>query len=268
MTGFANAWAEKSYRIANQPGYLDRLSEVYRVDDAKDREVPEALVEKIRAAYDGKQDARLVENLFLLKKKPIDEPYMRLLQLLPDAVRDNPETVRRIARQHYSLSWTQLEGAIRAPIVANRQLGSRFSEWLKNLEGYDFLGEEQLLRRTKGVAFLAGSDTVIKRFAERHLDYGGVKKPDLLAKCGSRYVLGEAKFFGDTGGNQNNQLKDAMSLVDSQGAWKGEAMGVAILDGVVWLRRGGKNAAFKTVSSTKHDVISALLLPEYLKSLT
>ncbi len=265
--GFANNWARRSYKIANEPGYLDELSKVYCVDDAKEREVSADVLGRIRAAYERRQDTALVESLFALKKKPVDDPYMRLLQLLPNAIHDNPRTVERIARQHYRLNWTQLEGAIRAPIVANRQLGSRFSEWLKTLEGYDFLGEDELLHRTRGRAFLAGSDTVIKRFAERHLGYRGTKKPDLLAKCGGRYVVGEAKFFGDTGGNQNNQLKDAMSLVEGQGAWKANATAVAILDGVVWLRRSGENATYRTVSSTKHDVMSALLLPEYLESL-
>lgn len=57
-----------------------------------------------------------------------------------------------------------------------------------------------------------------------------------------------------------------MSLVSSQGALIPEATAVAILDGVVW--KPGKSKMYRKVSSTEYDVMSALLLPEYIESLT
>ncbi len=166
---FTNGWAGRSFEVAYEPGYLDRLGEIYRVEDAEEREVPTELLEKIREAYEGDDDVAFVQSLFQLDKKPIDEPYMRLLQRLPEAIGQNPETVKRIARQHRRLSWPQLEGAIRAPIVANRQLGNRFSEWLKTLD-YQFVNEDKILHSTGEIVLLAGSDTTMTNFAKRHLE--------------------------------------------------------------------------------------------------
>ncbi len=163
-----------------------------------------------------------------------------------------------------TLSWPQLEGAIKAPIVANRRLGSRFSEWLNAL-GYPVVSEPDLLESGEEIAFLSGTDESRKKFARRHLGYSGGKGLDFVAKCGELYVIGEAKFFGDYGGNQNNQLRDAMGLVESQGSLSSNARAIAVLDGVVWIPNEG--FMYKTVSSTEHDVMSALLLPQYLESL-
>lgn len=267
---FANAWAAKSEELVYSHGYLDRLGKIYLVEDAEDREVSPSLLESIREAYEENDDAELLRKLFRLKKFPINNPYVRLLQKLPDAMQQNPETVGMVARQVRRLTWHQLEGAIQAPIEANRQLGSRFTGWLRGHE-YCFVEEDEFLRSSEGIVFLSGSDQVITDFAQGHLDYAPYrdsdtpKRLDFLAKAGNIYVLGEAKFFGDTGGNQNNQLKDAMSLVESQDSLVHDARAVAILDGAVWVR--GKSFMYRTVSSTEHDVMSALLLPEYLETL-
>ncbi|CAN5628927.1 hypothetical protein BH20ACT10_BH20ACT10_22860 [soil metagenome] len=199
-----------------------------------------------------------------LDKFPVDDPYVRLLRRLPNALRDNPKTVERIARQVKPLSWPQLKGAIKAPIVANRRLGSRFSEWLGNL-GYPVIGESDLQGADEGTSFLSGTDGIRKEFARRHLGYSGGKGLDFVAKRGGLYVIGEAKFFGDYGGNQNNQLRDAMGLVESQSSLSSNARAIAVLDGVVGIPSEG--FMYKAVSSTGHDVMSALLLPEYLESL-
>lgn len=267
---FANSWAAKTEELVYSPGYLDRLSEIYQVEDAEDRGISPSLLESIREAYEEGDDAKLLRKLFELKKFPVNNPYVRLLQRLPDAMEQNPETVGQISRQIRRLTWHQLEGAIQAPIEANRQLGSRFTESLKTLR-YSFVGEDEFLRSSNVIVFLSGSDQVITDFAQRRLGYAPYrdsdtpKRLDFLAKAGDTYVLGEAKFFGDMGGNQNNQLKDAMSLVESQSSLTSNARAVAVLDGAVWIR--GRSFMYRTVSSTEHDIMSALLLPEYLETL-
>lgn len=250
--------------LVSRPGYLDRLSGVYRVEDTEQRAVSEDLLDDIRKAHYGSDSVALVEALLGLDKFPLDDPYVRLLRRLPNALRDNPETVGRIARQVRTLSWPQLEGAIKAPIVANRRLGSRFSEWLNAL-GYPVVDEPDLLEIGAETAFLSGTDGSRKEFARKHLGYSGGKGLDFVARCGELYVMGVAKFFGDYGGNQNNQLRDAMSLVESQGSFLANARAIAVLDGVVWIPNEG--FMYKTVSSTEHDAMSALLLPEYLENL-
>jgi hypothetical protein len=143
--------------LVSQPGYLDRLSNVYGVEDTEQRAVSENLLDDIREAHYGSDPVALVEAMLKLDKFPVDDPYVRLLRRFPNALRDNPETVERIARQVRMLSWPQLEGAIKAPIVANRRLGSRFSEWVNNL-GYPVVAEPELLEKDEGTAFLSGTD--------------------------------------------------------------------------------------------------------------
>lgn len=131
--------------------------------------------------------------------------------------------------------------------------------------GYPIIAEPELLETSEETAFLSGTDGTRKEFARRHLGYSGGKGLDFVVKRGKLYVIGEAKFFGDYGGNQNNQLRDAMGLVESQGLLSSNARAIAVLDGVVWIPNDG--FMYKTVSATEHDVMSALLLPEYLETL-
>jgi len=63
------------------------------------------------------------------------------------------------------------------------------------------------------------------------------KGPDLLAKAGANYIVGEAKFVTDFGGGQKAQFRDAMRLLESK---KGNAIRIAILDGVVWIKDSTK----------------------------
>ncbi len=262
----ANWWVERSIELANEPGYLDKLARIYFVEEPRDREVPSELLRVIKEDYDSGRDAALVEDLLKLDKFPVEDPHATLLKHLfrrsPSAIEENPQTGRRIADRIRVLDWIQLEGAIRAPKVPNRQMGRRFSDWLETL-GYDFLNDNEL-SSAEEIAFLSGSDEARKRYAKRHFGYSAQRGLDLVAKCGSRYIVGEAKFLADHGGNQNNNFNSAMNLVNNQESLSGAAA-VAILDGVVWL--GGRSQMYEAVVSTSHDVMSALLFEEYLENL-
>lgn len=262
---FENEWARKSAELASAPGYLDDLSEIYRVDEAVPRPIEEGKLKRIREAYHGVDDTSLVKLLLELDKFPYDDPYASLLRRFPHQGPDaNPKSVARIAATIRLMSWDQLERAIRAPKVANRQLGTRFTEWFKTF-GYPSLSEPQLLRE-RGTAMLAGSEEDALRFTKKHLGYTGDKRPDLLIKTNGQYIVGEAKFFTDSGGHQDRQFEDAMGLVNNQGSFVPNARAVAILDGVVW--KPGRSKMYKVVSTTKHDVMSALLLPRYLEGIS
>lgn len=258
-----NLWVERSIELANAPGYLDKLGRIYSVESAQQRDVRPELLGRIREAHASENNAALIESLMRLDKYPVDDPYVRLLKKLPNGVEQNPETVDRLAERIRLLQWEQLEGAIKAPIVANRRLGNRFYEWLKTL-GYPFLNGNELPGTGDRIAFLAGSDEVKKTYAREHLGYVGERGLDLLVKHTEEYIIGEAKFFADHGGNQNNNFNAAMNLVNNQSSLV-ETRAIAVLDGVVWL--GGRSRMYQTVISTSHDVMSALLLPDYLESL-
>ena len=100
------------------------------------------------------------------------------------------------------------------------------------------------------------------RYANTNLHYQLSKGPDFLAKVGSQHVLGEAKFLTDFGGHQNAQFADALSLLRGT---EGNAIRVAVLDGVVWIRDNTR--MYRTVCGLNREIaISGLLLKDFLDS--
>jgi hypothetical protein len=88
------------------------------------------------------------------------------------------------------------------------------------------------------------------------------KAPDFIAKVKQKYVIGEAKFLTDYGSHQYAQLQDALRLLNQH---EGEALKVAILDGVVWIKNSTK--MYRTISVVDKPAFTALLLKEFLLSL-
>ena len=100
-------------------------------------------------------------------------------------------------------------------------------------------------------------------FANQKLKCNLDKAPDFIAKVKQKYVIGEAKFLTDYGGHQYAQLQDALRLLNQH---EGEALRVAILDGVVWIKNSAK--MHRTVSVLNKPAFTALLLKEFLLSLS
>ena len=114
----------------------------------------------------------------------------------------------------------------------------------------------------KVIAFLSGRNGEKTHYANRELGCNLSKGIDLLAKAGGNYIIGEAKFLTDSGGHQNAQFEDALRLVRGE---DGRAIRIAVLDGVVWI--SGNTKMFKTVSELEKNIMSALLLKDFLESL-
>ncbi len=91
---------------------------------------------------------------------------------------------------------------------------------------------------------------------------GHVKRPDFVGKVGTRYIVGEAKFSSDSGGNQDRAFDDGMNLATNS---TGKAYKVFILDGVTWLSGGSDQ--FERIDSTNAPVFSVLMLRDYLESI-
>jgi hypothetical protein len=98
--------------------------------------------------------------------------------------------------------------------------------------------------------------------ANRKLHCNLDKGPDFLTKLQERYVIGEAKFLTDYGGHQNAQLEDALRLFKEK---KGQAIRIAVLDGVVWIKEGTK--MYRRIVELEETALTALLLKEFLESL-
>lgn len=94
------------------------------------------------------------------------------------------------------------------------------------------------------------------------------KRPDLVAKVNSTYVIGEAKWIGSPGGNQNKQVVEVINLCRNQ---RGNVIRVGIIDGFPWAvyKTNGQIINDKScvmVQECEYDIVSALLLKEYLKT--
>ena len=157
-----------------------------------------------------------------------------------------------------------IEG-IEAPIEMNRQMGQLFKNYVKTLGYKIFKDTNKFLKSTNATVILDVSDKQAQQFAEKHLDYKIDKGLDLVAKVNIKYVIGEAKWISQSGGNEDKSAKDAFGLVD--GYKSNKATAINILDGYVWLDSKMKTKTPKKLRNKRKIILSALLLGKFLESL-
>ena len=255
-----NEWIKKSIHIAKGVGYYDNLIKIYPILESEKRKViSKNQLSKLFQEKDEKSELTFFKILLMQEKFPIDDPYVAAFRR-GLKVENNIQTVKRILNRVKNLTLEQIFDRIKQPPKPSRQFGSLFRHWLPKL-GYPFLNSHSFLMTNQN-AFLNGSDTVLKKFAQEHLDYHIDKGLDLVAKINGKYIIGEAKFLTDYGGTQNNQLKSALNLVDR---YNGSAIPIAILDGVNWIE--GKSMLGK-IQKVNGISVSALLLKKCLISIS
>jgi hypothetical protein len=254
-----NKWIKKSAILANSDGYLDKLQFIYPVTLSQKRDIPDEIVQEIKELFETHDDEKLIRRLLAFEKFPIKDPYVAFLRRKKGAfIKKNPETVRRIAGQLYSLGFNGMLNGIKEPKEFNRQIGTLFKKWLPNM-GFPLLAEQEF-EKCRGVCLLSGSDNVLKDYAQRKLSYNIEKGIDVIAKAGNTYFfLGEAKFLTDYGGHQTAQFEDALRTASFENE---NCIGIAILDGVVWIK--GRNKMFARIANSKQCILSALLLKDFL----
>jgi len=84
---------------------------------------------------------------------------------------------------------------------------------------------------TEVVFILNSSEEIGKSFINDELKQDLDKRPDLVAKVNSTYIVGEAKWIGSPGGNQNKQVVEVINVCKSQ---RGNVIRVGIIDGFPW----------------------------------
>lgn len=252
-------WIQKSIRLANSTGYLDKLFRIYPIKLGDTRNIPDNIKTEVQKAFRNKNKVDLIIKLLKLPKFPIDDPYIASLRRHPSLLSKNPKTIERISQKLFSMGIDTVLELAGKPKSPSRQLGHSFKRWLRTLN-YSFL-EEREFRGFKGVAFLEGSDKKLKKFATEELDIRNLKKGiDFVLKIKNKFILGEAKFLTDYGGTQNNQFRDAISVARIS---RNSVIGIAVLDGIVWFE---SNAYMhRTIKSLNGVALSALLLEEFIK---
>jgi len=160
----------------------------------------------------------------------------------------------------FDIGLEKVKEGILTPKESNRARGQQFRKWAKATFRHVKLDEFE--ESNKGIVLLEDSEKNTLDFCNTQLGLGLSKRPDLLAKSQTKYVVGEAKFLSALGGNQSRGLDDALKLAANT---SGHAHKVAIVDGVLWIHSSSEE--FKKIEHTTAAVFSALLLERYLKEL-
>lgn len=114
---------------------------------------------------------------------------------------------------------------------------------------------------SKKNAILDAGDAEMMTFAREHLNYKREKGLDFIGRFNGKYVIGEAKFLTDFGGHQNAQFNDAITTLRTRNV---KAVIIAILDGVLYIK--GNNKMYRNITTTfrNQNIMSSLVLREFL----
>lgn len=271
-----NIWTSKSIELANQRDYLDQLFKVYPMSTNLNREITKTDEIELRNFIQNRNNTELIKFLLeqVKNKKlvfPFKDSYVRYLFNDFSAIERNPQTVNRLAGKIYSMGADETLKAMIRPKETNQQIGPLFKNWIdKGVFGVRVVSDaKEFISSNENIIFNSGDGAMVQ-LARNYLGYNRIREKglDFIAKFNGKYVLGEAKFISDLGGNQNNQLDDAigtmrsnMNIIDS------EVIAIAIVDGTPYIRNNGKQHKILTSASDNEVIISSLLLSDYLFSL-
>jgi len=259
-----NYWTNLSIQFANQRNYLDELLKIYPTIPEGIRDIKQQIWEEIEKAFNQSNKVELLRLLLSLDLLPIKDSYVAYLKRDSSAIDRNPNTVDRLYGRLKDLGLEGIYEKCTEPKETNRQIGPLFKNWiLKGTLGAPVLKLSQFTS-LEGNAILDGNDDEMKDFAKKYLGYKKDKGLDFTARFNGKYIIGEAKFLTDFGGHQNAQFEDAISTVKTTGV---KAIIIAIPDGVLYIR--GNNKLYRSITKTYkgYNIMSALVLREFLYSI-
>ncbi len=259
-----NHWTKLSIEYASQKSYLDDLFQVYPTIPEGIRDIDKKLWQEVEKSFNQKNNVSLIKNLLKLNLFPIKDSYVAYLKRDITAIDRNPETINRMCGRLYEMGIDNIFSKCSEPKETNRQIGPLFRRWLnKKTLGLQPVNIDGFLNST-GNAILDAGDAGMMSFAKEHLNYKRNKGLDFIGRFNGKYVIGEAKFLTDFGGHQNAQFADAVSTLKVKGV---DAVTVAILDGVLYIE--GKNKMYTEITTElkKYNMMSALVLREFLYQL-
>jgi len=261
-----NKWVQKSISLAKSDYYLDKLLVIYppmEINRGKNLEKESNLLIQF---FQEKKCINLIKELIRLKKKgfkfPIENPYISFLTHYEEAIDKNPVTIEKICEKLFEMDYNELKEKLETPKKASRRIGPMFKIWLKSK--FTFSNIETFKGSTNTV-FLTGGDKFLKEYAKRELkcNFRELSKGlDFVAKTDNKHIIGTTKFITDFGGSQDNQFKEAVSLV-KETRCPSDVIKVAVIDGVAWLG-GGMKLTLERLKNNEF-CFSALLLEEFLK---
>lgn len=261
-----NEWVRKSIEIFEITPYLDNILEVYPLQTLSPDRLNERLRRRIISAHQGRKTQELIQILKNEVKFPYDEPIWYLIKNIHRCLESNPRQTQRIADSLYAMTAEETVIRLESAPKLNTQMGPMFTNWLRN--SFSLLEINEFRNSTEGIHILNSSEEIGKNFINNELNQNLAKRPDLVAKVNETYIVGEAKWIGSPGGNQNKQVVEVINFCKNQ---RGNVIRVGIIDGFPWAIRksNGELINDKTcvqVQECEYDIISALLLNDYFNS--
>lgn len=261
-----NEWVLKSIELFENTPYLDNILEVYPLQTARPERLAHQLRRRIISAHQGRRTTELIDILKNDVKFPYDEPLWYLIKNIQGCLQNNPLQIQRIADSLYAMTAEETVIRLESAPKLNTQMGPMFTNWLRN--NFDLLEIDDFRESTEGIFILNSSEEVGKSFINDELHQDLSKRPDLVAKVNETYIVGEAKWIGSPGGNQNKQVVEVINLCRNQ---RGNVIRIGVIDGFPWAVRksdGGiiNDKTCVQVQESEYDIISALLLRDYLNS--
>src|SRR3989344_85437 len=125
-----NTWTKKSIELVSKQGYLDALSKIYVMNINLERPLAKEVEKAVRNAFLDKKTKELVSLLIQNEVFPIKDSYVGFLRLKPEAIEENPLTIKRIGERLYRMGIDALLREASRPKETNRQLGNSFKHWL------------------------------------------------------------------------------------------------------------------------------------------
>lgn len=264
--GELNEWVLKSIELFESTPYLDNILAVYPLQSARPNRLNDRLRRRIISAHQARRTNELITILQNEVKFPYDEPLWFLMKNIQGCLENNPLQIQRIADSLYSMTADETVFRLESAPKLNTQMGPMFTIWLR--ENFNLLNIDEFTLSTEGVHILNSSEQEGKNFVNDVLLQNVKKRPDLVAKVNKTYIIGEAKWIGSPGGNQNKQVVEVINLCRDQ---RGDVIRIGIIDGFPWSIKSttGNIINDKTVvqvQESEYNIISALLLNDYLNS--
>ena len=259
-----NHWLQLSIEYASERSYLDDLFRIYPTIPEGIRDINKETWGNIENAFLNQENENLIKELLKLDLFPIKDSYVSYLRRDKTAIIRNPKTINRLCGRIYEMGLDKLYNECSLPKETNRQIGPMFRRWLQSKALGIAPVDINTFLNTKDNAILDGSDKELQEFAKRELGYDREKGLDFIGRFNGKYVIGEAKFLTDFGGHQNAQFNDAISTLTNPNT---KAIIIAIIDGVPYIKSNNKMYKQITNDYKDYNIMSALVLREFLYQL-
>jgi hypothetical protein len=262
-----NPWIQKSINLFYETNYLDKIAEVYNYSLGTQDQIEADLRRLIRRAHNQRNDLELLNLLGDLGKFPYDEPFWYLLNNVDGFIEKNPNQVHRIAENLYRMTDEELVERIESESKLNQQTGPMFKNWLES--NFEVCELNEFKESSDGIVVLGESEESWKRYLINELNQNVSKRPDLVAKANNRVVIGEAKWVGQSGGNQGGSATEVVGFCSQQ---RNNILRIGIIDGYPWITRNPSGSIKNDricveIQEAPYNIMSALLLEDYLEGL-